>query len=393
MKIVMICEFFDNELQYQENLLTKYYIKNNHEVVVITSLYDSIFDFYNDSPIKIKQNKKENHANLTIYRCKYEYNLFNRLRKFENVKEIFDKENPELIFIHDIQPNLKEATSFIKRNTNCKLIMDFHADYSNSANGWLSLNILHKILRKKLYLDPAKKYISKFFPVVPASTKFLNEVYDVSLDRMELLPLGSDTDYGEIVKKNKEGEKIRVKLNIPQDHVVIFSGGKLQGPKKTELLIDAFLKINKENLHLIIIGEASNQDQEYKETLLKLADNHPRIYFIGWLKSADVYKYIDACDLAVFPASQSILWQQAISMGLPLIAGDTGDQSIDYLNEDNNIVVLPNEKITSEEILKEIHNIIDNKNTLELMKRGAQKATDIHLNWNNLILKTLQFNI
>ena len=34
-----------------------------------------------------------------------------------------------------------------KKNTNCKMILDYHADYSNSAHGWLSLNILHKIIK------------------------------------------------------------------------------------------------------------------------------------------------------------------------------------------------------------------------------------------------------
>jgi glycosyltransferase involved in cell wall biosynthesis len=254
------------------------------------------------------------------------------------------------------------------------------------------LNILHKIIRKKLYLDPVLPYLSKIFPIVPASTKFLNEVYKVPLNLMDLLPLGADTDMGKSVKQKKEGSHIREFLNIPSTDIVIFSGGKLQKLKKTELLIEAFHKLNCTDVHLIIIGEAGEKDQDYKQSLLNIANNHPRIHFIGWLKSIEVYKYLDAADLAVFPASQSILWQQAISMGLPLIVGDTGNQSIDYLNEHENIILLGNERISTESIFIEIHIVINDRAKLNRMKIGAQKVTEKYLTWDNLILKTLQFN-
>ena len=78
-------------------------------------------------------------------------------------------------------------------------------------------------------------------------------------------------------------------------------------------------------------------------------------------------------------------------MGLPLIAGDTGDQSIEYLNANNNIVVLENRDITEEKLIVEINNIINNPSTLEAMKLGAKEATQKYLNWNNLIWKTLRF--
>ena len=53
---------------------------------------------------------------------------------------------------------------------------------------------------------------------------------------------------------------------------------------------------------------------------------------VGWLNQDDLNRHLAMADLAVFPASQSILWQQAIAMGLPLIVGDAGHQDISYLN-------------------------------------------------------------
>ncbi len=48
MKILTLCEFFDETLEYQENLLVVYYRKYGREVTVITSTLDSVFDYYSD---------------------------------------------------------------------------------------------------------------------------------------------------------------------------------------------------------------------------------------------------------------------------------------------------------------------------------------------------------
>ena len=48
MKILMLCELYIENLEYQENLLVKYYRKHGHEVTVITSTYDNVFDYYNN---------------------------------------------------------------------------------------------------------------------------------------------------------------------------------------------------------------------------------------------------------------------------------------------------------------------------------------------------------
>jgi glycosyltransferase involved in cell wall biosynthesis len=391
MKIVMVCEFYNDTLEYQENLLVKYYTKHNHQVTVITSTFESVFDYYSDRYDKNVPSREYFQRGAKIIKLQFSFNI-NRLKKYTSIYKILEREKPDLIYIHDIMLNILEAAKYVKLNPGCKMIMDYHADYSNSANNWLSLNILHKIIRKKIYLDRARKYISKIFPIVPASTEFLHEVYKVPYNQMELLPLGADTDYGEQVRRNGEGLEIRNRYNISPQDVVIFTGGKLQPAKKTELLIKAFLEINDERLHLFIVGKSNIEDEEYMNSLLKLSANTSKIHFTGWIDSVDIYKYLNASDLAVFPASQSILWQQAISMDLPLIAGNTGHQSIDYLNEFNSIVILEKNEITIEKIAENILRLINDKPLFESMKIGAQKATEKYLNWDKLILKTLQFN-
>ena len=53
--------------------------------------------------------------------------------------------------------------------------------------------------------------------------------------------------------------------------------------------------------------------------LEKFAAGDSRIRLIGWLDSARVYDYFLSADLAVFPGTHSVLWEQACACGLPAL--------------------------------------------------------------------------
>ncbi|MCC3217910.1 glycosyltransferase family 4 protein [Chryseobacterium sp. X308] len=389
MKILMLCELYIKSLEYQENLLVKYYRKHGHEVTVITSTYENVFDYYNNKHDNSVPAKVIYDHGAKIIKLPFKFNYLGKIKKYTSIKKIVEEVQPDLLYVHDIMPNMFEMLDYKKKNPHVKMIMDYHADYSNSANGWLSLNILHKVIRKYFYMDPIRKHISKFYPIVPGSTKFLNEVYKIPHNEMDLLPLGADTDLVAEIKNTKVREEIRNKLGINNDEIVIFTGGKFTAAKKTDLLIKAFNEIKDTKLHLLIVGDADQHNQEYKKELLALSNNNPNIHYIGWLNNMGVYEHLSASDLAVFPASQSIVWQQAIASGLPLIVGDVGEQSVQYLNEFGAITELKKEDINKEKIKKSIEDIIYRKDELSLRKELALKTSSKYLDWNHLINKTL----
>src|SRR5215217_5113534 len=117
----------------------------------------------------------------------------------------------------------------------------------------------------------------------------------------------------------------------------------------------------------------------------------------GWANKVQVYEHLDMADIAVFPASQSVLWQQAMGMGLPLIVSDRSDlakghQDVSYLNEHGNIIILDHTRPLAEQIRGHLADLIENRGQLAAMAQGAFRATDELLNWDKLILKTLRFN-
>ena len=143
------------------------------------------------------------------------------------------------------------------------MIMDYHADYSNSGKNWVSCRILHGVIRK-WFLDRARPHLARIFPVVPASAKFLHELYKVPHSEMELLPLGADVDLAREIRTRQEGKQLRESLSIPDEAIVVFTGGKLAPHKRTELLIEAVARLPQHKLHVVVAGEASEADQVYK---------------------------------------------------------------------------------------------------------------------------------
>jgi 1,2-diacylglycerol 3-alpha-glucosyltransferase len=178
MKILMLCDFFNSGLDYQENLLVKYYRKHGHEVTVITSIIESPFDFVADrydskAPASVTWTD-----GAKIIRLKFRLNVLSRLRMFTPISGFLDDEQPDLIYFHDIHLHFPEAVRYLKRHPDSRMIMDYHADYTNSAANWLSRYVLHGVIRKWA-LNLARPHLSMIFPVMPSAVVFLREVYGI----------------------------------------------------------------------------------------------------------------------------------------------------------------------------------------------------------------------
>ncbi|ANF51544.1 hypothetical protein A0O34_13980 [Chryseobacterium glaciei] len=388
-KIVMLQDFFGLDYTYQENLLTKNYTKYGHNVVVISSTFENVFDYAHNKYDSSKKQKTEEYFGAKIIRLPYSFNFLNKLRKHAGVYEILLKEKPDLIYVHDIHFNLKEAVKYKKQFPNCKIILDYHADYTNSAHNWVSLNILHKVIRKSFF-NKYKKYISKIFPVVPGGADFLHEVYGVSHKEMELLPLGCDYSKSMEIMQNIDNIKQRQNLGIKENDIIIITGGKINKLKNTHVIVDAIKKNNREDVHLIVFGKEDQGSEEYFDNIKKSAENYKNIHFIGWVDNTKIYELLAISDLAVYPSSQSVLWQQSIGMHLPLIVGDFGGQDMSYLNQNNNIIKVDKENLNADYFATLLNQLIENPSEIEQMKKGAEKTAKEYLDYRIIAEKTLE---
>lgn len=391
MKTLILSPFFAEDLDYQENLLVKYYEKHGHEVHLVTSTDTAVFDYVADRHDARRPSRTYKMGSATIYRLKYSINLFHRYQRFPDITPILERVRPDLIFVRSILPNITDCIRYLKRHPECRMVLDYHGDFSNSGRGWLSRYVLHGVLRKRL-LDRARPHLSRIFPVTPCSADFLTMVYGVPPEEMEVLPLGADLDVARAVRASGARDALRKAYGIAEDVTVFFSGGKLGPNKRTDVLIEAFKRLPVDRASLVVIGDSSEQHAGYLKTLQEIAGGRPNIRFTGWLSKLDVYRHLDLADAAAFGGGQSILWQHAIGAGLPLIIGELvgSEQDASYLNTHDNILFVAADKPLEEGLYDCLTALMDRERRAA-MAEGAQRVAHEMLDWDVLINKTLRF--
>lgn len=257
---------------------------------------------------------------------------------FNGVYEELDKVKPDIIFIHGGQfYALKNVIEYCKKNRNVKLYIDQHGDYYNMhVNTWKEKIVHHHIYGH--WMRKAIHYTEKYWGVTPWRCQFLHEVYRIPENKTGLLVMGGDDRYIHFDKLSEIRNDIRRSLNLADDDFVVITGGKIDKTKNIHLLIGAIRDIGFEQVKLIVFGQPNDEMQDEIESLSE--DKHIR--YIGWLDSTKVYDYFMASDLAVFPGTHSVLWEQACACGLPGLFKDwhgmhhvNVNGSAEFLKEDS----------------------------------------------------------
>lgn len=357
MKIVHLClaSFFIDNYSYQENLLPKYHKYSGFDVTIIASLVS--FDNNGKYTLLSHESEYETVEGCKVYRLDYRHPCyaFNRLfRRYHNFYSILKKENPDLIFIHGIQfSDIKTVLRYKMENPAVRLFCDNHADWVNSATNFISKNILHKVIWK-YFAKRAEPYIEWFYGVTPSRCDFLKDVYGISPLKIDLLVMGLDDQsvpWKEAVNINK---RIRENLDIGLDDFLIISGGKIDERKNIHLLIDAVQRISNKCIHLVIFG---NIAPEFKDTIHSLLASDT-IHFVGWLTPDQTIEYFLAANLAVFPGTHSVLWEQVVGLGIPAIFKYW--MGMTHIDLNGNCILLHNDSVEElEYMIKDLHSCPD----------------------------------
>lgn len=365
MKIVHIglTGSYNDNWSYQENNIIHYQRKMNHEVSLITTPF---INDQNSSGYKyFKTGEYYDKDGAKIIRLPLKFKFINkRISKFRTYKWVIkyiEKEIPDILFIHGLQfLDIWKIANYLKGKPDIKLFVDNHCDYSNSATNWISKKVLHGIIWRAM----AKKiepYVSKFYGVLPARVDFLLDLYDLPQEKTELLVMGAD-DEKVIKSKNDNSRKnIREKYEIKDEDFLIVTGGKIDEYKKQVILLQKAIKeLNNPNIKLIIFGSII---EKLKDEIVSLCDNSQIIY-VGWIKSDQTYQYIEAADLVIYPGRHSILWEQTVGQGVPMICKYWNGTT--HVDLGGNVKFLKEDSV--DEIKRNIENIINDKELYNRMK-------------------------
>lgn len=366
MKIVHICLgcFYIEGMGYQENILPRKHAKSGHEVTVITSDYS-----FNEKGERIKKTKKD-YINIDNVRVRVidrvtKPKIMSKYSLFYGLYDELEKILPDIIFIHGGQfLSIYDVIKYAKTHR-VQIYVDQHGDYYNMP----LKNINDKIWQKVIFRFGMKRiarYTKKFYGVTPWRCQYLNEVYGIPKDKIELLVMGGEDDKIDLQNKDSISEKIRTEYGIGKDDFLIVTGGRIDKTKNIHLLMEAVSRLEADNVKLIVFGQPLGN---VEEEIARLAEN-PKIRAIGWIPADEVYNYFLAADLVVFPGTHSVLWEQACACGLPGVFKYW--EGMCHVDMGGNCEFLHSDSV--EEIETVIHSIISDKAKYEKMKEIAQKG-------------------
>lgn len=366
MKIVHLClsSFYIDNYSYQENMLPKYHVLQGHDVTVIASLVS--FDANGKQCFLDTESTKSTKEGYKVIRVDYKkpFYKFNKFVRFYNgIYDLLEKEKPDLIFIHDFSfMDIGKIIKYVKKNKSVKIYSDCHTDYINSAQTWISLNIFHKLIWR-YYAKKLSPFVSKFYGTTPLRCDFLRDVYGILPEKIELLVMGIDDE----LLKNNDRDRIRAnfvkEFKFNESDFVIVTGGKIDDRKNIHLLMQAVDNINKINVKLVVFGTVA---PEMKILFYKLLASQSIIY-LGWQNSDKILDFLIFADLIVFPGTHSVLWEQAVGVGVPCVFKHWSGMT--HVDVGGNCEFLFEDKI--EEIESVLLSIINNKDRYLLMKKNA----------------------
>lgn len=207
---------------------------------------------------------------------------------------------------------------------------------AHSRNTTCDHKLLHKLLRPLF-----NKVVTHCFACGHDAGKWL-------FKNREFHVINNGKEIDKFLYNEEVRNKCRKNLNI-YDQIVIGHVGRFNMQKNHEYLIDIFANLNDKNYVLLLIGKGSLFD-EVKEKVNRL-NLQDKVIFIG--ETNEVYKYLQAMDIFVFPSKfeglPNVLLEAQIA-GLPIYASDKITNEVKICNDVEFISIEDEPKIWSEKI-------------------------------------------
>ena len=364
MKIAHIClaAAYVEGWGYQENIIPKYHIRFGNEVFIITSEYE----FNNEhKKIKRKYTKYTNNDGINVITLSQSkrYGYYSKFNDFDGVFEELSEIKPDIIFVHGGQfIALKDVVKYCKNHRSVKLYIDNHADYYNSPVHTLKKLILQRYIYG-YWMRRAVRYVSVYWGVTPWRCSYLNKICRIPKEKIKLLVMGGDDEKIHFEKMPQLRSDIRQQIKVHDDDFVIVTGGKIDRTKNIHLLMQAVSEINNEHIKLIVFGQPNDEMSE----IINVYSQNDEIKCIGWIQSEKTYDYFLASDLAVFPGTHSVLWEQACACGIPCVFKNW--EGMHHVDVGGNCVFLHKDSI--DEIKNVILDLYNDKDKYNEMKKVA----------------------
>lgn len=180
--------------------------------------------------------------------------------------------------------------------------------------------------------DYVKKCIVKAYPSIVENTIFVvhNFVNSEQFKRNEI-----------------SGELIRSEFGINNKEKVVLYSGRIIESKGVEVLLNALIKLNMKDVHLVVVGSSWYGEREKNSFELKLeklaSEMKTKVIFTGFIPHQEMNKYYSAADVCVFPSiapeTAGLVQIESMDCGCMTIISNSGGMP-EYMSKNGIIINL-----------------------------------------------------
>lgn len=363
----------------------------------------------------IDVNEKYNDYEFDIYSY-YEKDAFEKSKNYKKTKFYYYRNNKvkdkAYILPYRIIRKITNGRTIIKTrfiNWTIKKIKEYKPDVIIVEGNYFQVNQLRRKLNIPIILHLHIDGINKEMPYADKITNNLdgiivisefckNRVLEINENLNKKIYILKNTIDIEHFSEDEQAQKFRISFRkehgIKENDTLFVYCGRINKDKGVKEALEAFIKMNKENAYMLIIGSSayanSKKDKYYSklEEMAKKANN--KVIFTGYVSQKDLPKYYVASDVGIVPS----LWNEAagnvtveeMACGLPVIATRQGgipeyadEKSCALINADENII---------DSLITEYKKMIDDKEYYNNLKNNARKVAlkyDKNIYYNNFI--------
>ena len=240
---------------------------------------------------------------------------------------------------------------------------------------------LKKYLRY-VFLKWIYKHIDKAFYVGKAN-KMYYKAFGLKEKQLVFAPHAIDNNrFSE--NRTIEAKQLRDSLGLKNNEYLIVFAGKLEPKKDPEILLNAFIELNKTNVHLLFVGngilEESLKLNVERDPSLTLGMTN-RVHFMNFQNQSQMPVMYQACDLFCLPSkgpgeTWGLAVNEAMAAGKAVLVSDRVGCATDLIKDGINGATFEAGNLTS--LLEKLTNLLEKPQQLEEM--GKQSANLIK-NW------------
>ncbi len=359
MKILVVAPYFPPSIggvqNYALNIAKGLKKDYNYKIVVVTSNHED------------KTYKEETLKGMKIYRLPYQFKVSNTPISFKwkkQIKEIIEKEKPNVINAHSPVPFISDITARIAHKKRIPFVLTYHTGSMKKGIFYLDwiISIYENLFLKMMLKDSLK--------IIATSDWISQTILKAQTEKIKIITPAADIKL--FSPNNKRHSKNKI--------LFVGSLNKTESYKGVDYLING-LNLMKKDMEFTcdIVGEGDLK--EYYKELAKELKLEKQINFLGKLFGKKLVKEYQISSLLVLPSSLDnfpIVLLEAMACKKPIIATNIGGIPEIIDNNKNGLLVPPKDsKALAEAIIK----ILKNPKLARQMGEEGYKKVKKNFTW------------